>query len=209
MADKRRRGRPLYPDVLTPAEWRIVEAVRHGMTGRQIASRRGISVDAVKYHIGNALSKLGLSRRSELRTWSGVARHSALARQETCMSDEVQIGILGQVSRRVTDIEAARRWYGEVLGLKHLYSFGDLAFFDCGGVRLYLTKDANAGPDESILYFRVDDIRKAHDMLAARGVHFASAPHMIHRHADGTEEWMAFFHDNENRPLAVMAQVRA
>jgi hypothetical protein len=32
---------------------------------------------------------------------------------------------------------------------------------------------------------------------------------MIHKHADGTEEWVAFFKDNEDRPLAIMAQVRA
>jgi hypothetical protein len=32
---------------------------------------------------------------------------------------------------------------------------------------------------------------------------------MIHRHADGTEEWMNFFEDNEGRPLAIMAQVKA
>ena len=32
---------------------------------------------------------------------------------------------------------------------------------------------------------------------------------MIHRHDDGTEEWMAFFTDNEERPLAIMAQVKA
>ena len=44
--------------------------------------------------------------------------------------------------------------------------------------------------------------------LAARGIEFTDAPHMIHRHADGMEEWMAFFKDNEGRPLAIMAQVR-
>jgi methylmalonyl-CoA/ethylmalonyl-CoA epimerase len=31
---------------------------------------------------------------------------------------------------------------------------------------------------------------------------------MIHRHADGTEEWMAFFSDPEGRPLALMSQVK-
>ena len=31
---------------------------------------------------------------------------------------------------------------------------------------------------------------------------------MIYRHADGMEEWMAFFDDPEGRPLAIMAQVR-
>jgi hypothetical protein len=31
---------------------------------------------------------------------------------------------------------------------------------------------------------------------------------MIHRHADGTEEWMAFFKDLEGRPLAIMSKVK-
>jgi methylmalonyl-CoA/ethylmalonyl-CoA epimerase len=31
---------------------------------------------------------------------------------------------------------------------------------------------------------------------------------MIHRHADGTEEWMAFFEDPDTRPMALMCQKR-
>jgi hypothetical protein len=62
---------------------------------------------------------------------------------------------------------------------------------------------------ESILYFRVDDVRSAHAALAARGVEFINAPHMIHRHDNGVEEWMAEFRDNEDRPLAIMARVGA
>jgi hypothetical protein len=31
---------------------------------------------------------------------------------------------------------------------------------------------------------------------------------MIHKHADGVEEWMNFFGDDEGRPLAIMAQVK-
>lgn len=46
-----------------------------------------------------------------------------------------------------------------------------------------------------------------HADLQARGVAFQGEPHLIHRHEDGTEEWMAFFHNNEGRPLAIMAQV--
>jgi catechol 2,3-dioxygenase-like lactoylglutathione lyase family enzyme len=107
----------------------------------------------------------------------------------------------------VKDVAAARLWYGEVLGLPHLYSFGNLAFFDCGGVRLFLS-EGEGTPSESILYFRVPDILAAHQSLSVRGVIFTHAPHMIHRHADGTEEWMAFFADDEGRPLAIMAQVK-
>jgi catechol 2,3-dioxygenase-like lactoylglutathione lyase family enzyme len=125
------------------------------------------------------------------------------------MDEAWHIGPVGQIARRVKDIQAARQWYGEVLGLPHLYSFGDLAFFDCSGTRLFLSQDDNAEQGESILYFRVPDIRAAHAALAARGIEFINAPHMIHHHDDGTEEWMAFFKDNDGRPLAIMAQMKA
>ncbi len=199
------RGRPPHPDRLTPAEWRTVEAVRHGLTNAAIARAHGVSLDAVKYHVANALMKLGLDRRAELRRWAGVRRDSNLYAKETEMSD-IQLGPIGQIARNVKDVAAARQWYGEVLGFPHLYSFGNLAFFDCGGTRLFLS-EGDGNPSESLLYFRVPDIRTAHDQLAARGVEFTHAPHMIHRHDDGTEEWMAFFADPEGRPLAIMAQV--
>lgn len=208
MTSRRPRGRPRHDDILTPAEWRVIEAVRHGMTTQQIASRQGVTPDAVKYHLANARQKLGLSSRAELRLWSGVRRDSNLFRQETAMDGDLSLGPIGQIARTVADIAAARRWYGEVLGLTHLYSFGDLAFYDCGGVRLFLSQ-GDEGSSESTLYFRVEDIRAAHAELAGRGVQFTHAPHMIHRHDDGTEEWMAFFQDNEGRLLAIMAQVRA
>jgi DNA-binding CsgD family transcriptional regulator/catechol 2,3-dioxygenase-like lactoylglutathione lyase family enzyme len=192
---------------LTPAEWRVAEAVRHGMTNRLIAQRQGRSLDAVKYHVANVLQKLGFSSRAELRRWTGVRADSPLFHKERPMNTAVSLGPIGQISRSVNDIEAAVRWYGEILGLRHLYTFGKLAFFDCGGVRLFL-EEGGSGP-QSVLYFRVEDIRAAHEGLAARGIAFISAPHMIHRHPDGTEEWMAFFNDNEGRYLAIMSQVVA
>ena len=55
------------------------------------------------------------------------------------------------------------------------------------------------------------------DRSALKSVHWTDLtgkpvgphPHMIHRHEDGTEEWMAFFQDNDGRPLAIMAQAKA
>lgn len=122
------------------------------------------------------------------------------------MKIDLKLGTIGQVSRSVKDIPRAVDWYGNVLGLPHLYTFGKLAFFDCGGTRLFLSEQADCGP-ESILYLRVSSIQSAYDQLQARGVEFTGAPHMIHRHADGTEEWMVFFKDLEGRPLALMSQV--
>jgi DNA-binding CsgD family transcriptional regulator/catechol 2,3-dioxygenase-like lactoylglutathione lyase family enzyme len=214
-----KRGRPRHPDVLTPAEWAVVDAVRHGMSGPQIARRRGVSTDAVKFHIANALDKLGLSSRADLRAWRGVPAGSALARpgataslkrKEDGMADDgLRLGPIGQISRHVSDVGVAVDWYGKVLGLPHLYTFGDLAFFDCGGVRLFLSSEANAGgAQESVLYFRVPDINAAYDTLTARGVTFEGAPHMIHRHESGVEEWMAFFPDPDGHLLAIMSQVQ-
>jgi catechol 2,3-dioxygenase-like lactoylglutathione lyase family enzyme len=114
---------------------------------------------------------------------------------------------LGQVARSVADLAAASAWYREVLGLPHLFTFGQMAFFDCGGIRLMLAEDpAAAAP--SLLYFRVGDIHAACAGLQARGATLRSAPHLIHTHADGSEEWMAFIDDNEGRPLGLMARVQ-
>lgn len=202
------KGRPRHDDVLTPAEWRVVHAIQHGMTNREIARRRGISLDAVKYHVANAVAKLGVANRAALRRWFRAPRGSALARGERSMEQTLEVQSIGQVSRTVSDIARAESWYGTVLGLKHLYTFGKLAFFECGGTRLYLTAEQAAGP-ESVLYLRVADIRAAHETLSARGVEFSGAPHLVHRHADGMEEWLAFFKDPDGRPLALMSQVRS
>jgi DNA-binding CsgD family transcriptional regulator/predicted enzyme related to lactoylglutathione lyase len=208
MSQDAQRGRPRHSDVLTPAEWRVVEAVRHGMSNPMIARRQGVSVDAVKFHVSNVLTKLGLARRAELRRWAGIQNGSAAAQGGKIVSETLKLGPLGQIARSVKDIGAAQQWYGEVLGLPHLYTFGKLAFYDLGGVRLFL-EEGEAHPSESVLYFRVPDIHAAHATLSAKGVAFTTAPHMIHKHEDGLEEWMAFFEDNEGRVLAIMAQMKA
>ncbi|MPZ49445.1 MAG: hypothetical protein GEU75_09145 [Dehalococcoidia bacterium] len=211
MTETARRGRPPHPDILTPAEWRIVDAVRHGMTDREIARRRRISLDAVKFHVANARDKLGLPSRLALRHWPGIPADSALrSSQQGATMPDLQIGLIGQISRQVSDITKAVEWYRDVLGLPHLYTYGTLAFFDCGGTRLFLGEPEQGGAPvgpESVLYFRVSDIHAAHEELTSRGVTFTDAPHMIFKHDSGMEEWMAFFNDPEGRPLAIMSQV--
>jgi catechol 2,3-dioxygenase-like lactoylglutathione lyase family enzyme len=132
------------------------------------------------------------------------------------MPAELSLGPIGQISRQVSDVARAESWYRDVLGLAHLYTYpssvGDLAFFDCGGTRLFLTRpegDAALPADQSVLYFRVGDIQAAHATLAGKGVQFIQAPHMIFRHTDGTEEWMAFFRDLDGGILALMSQVKS
>lgn len=182
-----------------------MEAVRHGMSNALIAKRQSVSIDAIKFHVANALQKLGFSTRRQLRRWDGVRRDSNLHSRERTMG--LDLGVIGQICREVRDITESKHFYGGVLGLPHLYTFGNLAFFDCGGVRLFLEQGEGRPGSQSVLYFRVSDVRTAYDELVGRGLSFTNAPHMIHRHSDGTEEWMAFFNDPEGRPLAIMAQV--
>lgn len=101
-----------------------------------------------------------------------------------------------------------RESYRPRLRLPHLFTVGDLAFFGCGTTRLFLRQV----PDDqwhagSILYFRVPDSHVGYEDLARQCVSFDGAPHLIHRHADGTEEWVAFFADDEGNTLALMGQV--
>ena len=205
MTSRSRRGRPPHDDVLTPAEWRTVHAVKHGLTSKQIAVRRRISIDAVKYHVANALEKLGVANRKELRQWHRAPKDSAL--RDSPMNSQLTLGSIAQIARSVQDIKQAEAWYKNVLGLPHLYTFGNLAFFDCNGTRLMLSQESAAVP-ESILYMRVGNIAAAYEVLKSRGVEFTNAPHMIHRHADGTEEWLSMFKDPEGRPLGIMAQAK-
>ena len=97
----------------------------------------------------------------------------------------LQLGPIGQIARTVTDIDLARHWYQDVLGLTHLYSFGNLAFFDCGGVRLFLSEGEDAA-SESLLYFRVVDIHGNWKALETLGAKLTNATTMIHRHDAGT-----------------------
>ena len=205
-------GRPRHDDVLTPAEWKVAEQVRHGLTNRRIAERMGVSADAVKFHVGNALAKLGFSSREEIRKWDGVARGTALhAMRRSAMPRDITDSymMLGQIARSTKRFDESHAWYRDTLGLPELYSFGNLAFYDLGGVRLMLTEEEGGLMSQSILYLRVPDIHAAKAELEGRGVKFINAPHLIHRHENGTEEWMSAFEDNEGRPLQLMTQVRS
>jgi DNA-binding CsgD family transcriptional regulator/catechol 2,3-dioxygenase-like lactoylglutathione lyase family enzyme len=212
MTAARGRGRPPHPDLLTPAEWHVLDLVRHGFRRAEIAKRRGTTVDAVKYHLANISGKLGVSAR-ELRHWPGIPATTALAqrRRSSTMptTSATRLGAIGQVSLSIRDVARAERFYGEILGLPHVFTFGDLAFFDADGTRLYLhRKDPADWQPSSILYFLVGDIHAAQEQLAARDVHFTGAPHAIYTDdATGTEEWMTFFEDGEGNTLALMSRV--
>lgn len=115
---------------------------------------------------------------------------------------------IGQIAIRVHDVERASDFYRDVLGLRHLFSAPDLAFFDCGGVRIMLSRPSAPEFDHpgSILYYRVADLRAAHRDLVARGVHCDREPELVARTEAG-ELWLAFFRDCEHNLFALMTEL--
>ena len=114
---------------------------------------------------------------------------------------------IGQIALPVADVDRAEAFYRDVLGLRWLYRFGDLTFFDCAGVRLLLEKTLDAGDvaRSSVIYFRCADIGVAVGELRGRGVVFDGVPQLIAR-MDDHDLWMCFFRDPDGHTLALMQE---
>ena len=69
-----RRGRPKHPDILTPREWEVLGLIREELSNDAVARRLGISVDGVKFHVAEILSKLGVASRHEAAAWQPGTR---------------------------------------------------------------------------------------------------------------------------------------
>ena len=124
---------------------------------------------------------------------------------------ETQFGLssIRQIAINTHDLKKAIEYYRDVLGMKFLFEApGDLAFFDCGGIRIMLALPDSPEFDHpsSIIYFKVPDIQNAYEVLTSRGVKFAGKPNMIARLADH-DLWLAEFRDLDNNVLALMSEV--
>ena len=57
---------PIPDEELTEAEWRIAEAVARGLSNKEIAAERGISIRTVENHISRVLAKKSFGNRVEI-----------------------------------------------------------------------------------------------------------------------------------------------
>jgi methylmalonyl-CoA/ethylmalonyl-CoA epimerase len=125
------------------------------------------------------------------------------------MAAELLLSQIGQISVHVKDVERATGFYRDRLGIRFLFTAPPgLAFFDCSGLRLMLSRPEGPGQAQgsSTLYFRVPDLQQAYQTLQDRGVRFHDAPHLIARL--GTYDlWMAFFYDSEDNIMALMSEL--
>ena len=115
---------------------------------------------------------------------------------------------IGQIAIPVKDLDRAVEFYRDMVGLTFLFRVPNLAFFDCGGVRIMLGLPENEeqARASSVIYFSVADIRSAHEELKSKGADMVSDPHLIARLAD-REVWMSFFRDPDSNMQALMSEV--
>jgi methylmalonyl-CoA/ethylmalonyl-CoA epimerase len=117
----------------------------------------------------------------------------------------VRVQGLAQVALTVTDLEAARTFYRDALGLQHLFDAGTMAFFDCGGVRLLVgTGEAKPGGG-TLAYFRVADAEGAVAELKRRGAEIVKQAHLVAR-MKSHDLWLAFVKDPAGNVLGLMEE---
>src|SRR6266478_2680466 len=115
---------------------------------------------------------------------------------------------IGQISIIVHDLPRAIVFYRDALGLPLLFTAPNLAFFDCGGVRLMLGPAETPELDHpsSILYFRVKDINAAQQLLLERRVQIV-APLRLIAPMPAYDLWMMGFRDTEGNIMELMSEV--
>lgn len=120
----------------------------------------------------------------------------------------MQIERVGQVAIPVKDLSRATAFYRDTLGLRFLFAAGpNLAFFDCGGLRLMLTRPERAEFDHpsSLLYYQVADLEGSEAELRAKGVTITEEPHLVAPMPDH-DLWMMGLMDSERNHLVLMCE---
>jgi predicted enzyme related to lactoylglutathione lyase len=117
-------------------------------------------------------------------------------------------GIL-QVAITVKEIDRATAFYRDVLGLSVLMTGPNMAFFNCGGVRLYLScgEGSQQSGSSSFLYFRTSDITAFLADAKARNVSIHQEPNVIARMPDH-DLWLMWIKDSEGNLLGIMEERR-
>jgi catechol 2,3-dioxygenase-like lactoylglutathione lyase family enzyme len=118
------------------------------------------------------------------------------------------ISRIGQIAVTVKNLPAALAFYRDKLRLPFLFEAPpNLAFFDCGGVRLMLTAPDKPEFDHpaSVIYYKVVNIHESVAVPKARGVVFESDAHVVAK-LQNYDLWMAFLRDPEQNLLGLMSE---
>jgi catechol 2,3-dioxygenase-like lactoylglutathione lyase family enzyme len=117
-------------------------------------------------------------------------------------------GVL-QIAITAKDIDRATAFYRDGLGLPLLMTAPNMAFFNCGGVRLYLSgaQGSDHGSSSSFIYFRTPDIDAFLADAKSKDVSIHQEPQIIARMPDH-DLWLMWIKDSEDNLLGVMEERR-
>ncbi len=117
------------------------------------------------------------------------------------------ISALSQVELRVGNIEEARVFYSDTLGIEVESVFGQTMILKLGELSV-LVQEARNRPIGCPLYFQVDGrMHEVAEALKERGIRFKSGPSCIVENFMGKSSWLAFFEDPWGNPLALMGDM--
>lgn len=120
----------------------------------------------------------------------------------------VQFEKIGQIAITVNDLDRARAFYRDTLGMRYLFDAGQMCFFQCGDIRLMIgATDKTAPRGGTILYFKVEDIHAVCGALEQRGVELVQKAHLVAKMPDH-DLWMAFLKDLDGNVIGMMSEVR-
>ncbi|HEX3652002.1 MAG TPA: VOC family protein [Rhizomicrobium sp.] len=125
---------------------------------------------------------------------------------------ETQLGLGGrklvQVALTCRDLDRARVFYRDTLGLPLLFETNGMLFFQLDGMRLMLGKERQPGTPTggSVVYFDAPDIDTLGTALQARGVQFHGAAQVLQR-TETHELKLRAFDDPDGNALALMGMV--
>jgi methylmalonyl-CoA/ethylmalonyl-CoA epimerase len=114
-----------------------------------------------------------------------------------------------QIALPVRDITEAKRFYGDTLGMRHLFDAPPaLSFFDCGGVQLMLAGPEGQGKDgdqqHAVLFYDVSDIKSTHARIKSSGAKSLEEPRVIAR-MNGREIWISSVSDGQGNVVGLMS----
>jgi methylmalonyl-CoA/ethylmalonyl-CoA epimerase len=118
-----------------------------------------------------------------------------------------------QIAIPVHDVDEAKRFYRDVLELRHLFDAPPaLSFFDAGGVQLMLAGPAaqgnNGNEQHPVIFYDTDDIKATYARLVSAGTESLQEPHIIAR-MNGREIWIAELSDGQGNVLGLMSDTVA
>lgn len=125
------------------------------------------------------------------------------------MCGTVSLDGIGQIHITMDDVPGAVEFYRDTLGMALLFEVPEqsMAFFDCGGIRLYLGKaEEEEFRSNPLIYYRVESIADTYRTLIERGVESLAEPHVVHK-TDQGELWIAGLRDPEGNALFLMSEV--